>query len=112
MTLDELKSIESAARDAKIERERALRAAGELAAYRKSETLKTTAQLVKRMSEWGGPTSPGDIEFLKVLDEFRGDMLRIAEMRFEARARAAGQHERMLRAQLAGFLGEPNGEES
>ena len=112
MTLDELKSIESAARDAKTEQERALRAAGKLAAYRKEESPEATAKLVKRMHEWGGPRDPGDIEFLKVLDEFRGDMLRIAEMRLEARARAAGQHERMLRAQLAGFLGEPDGEES
>lgn len=112
MTLDELKSIESAARDAKTERERASRAAGKLAAYRKAETPKTTAETIKEMTSWGGENNPHTIEFLKVLDEFRDGMLRIAEMRFEARARAEGQRERMLRAQLAGFLGEPDGEES
>ncbi len=112
MTLDELKSIESAARAAKTEQERARHAAERLAYYRKAESPKTTAETIKEMTSWGGENSPHTVEFLKVLDEFRDDMLRIAEMRLEARARSAGQHERMLRAQLAGFLGEPDGEES
>ena len=108
MTLDELKSIERAAESARSNKESLARAAKALADTRKSEVTHSTCDLIHNvMKYWNyGSDDVAKGEFYKVLDEFQADILRIAEMRLEARARASGQHERMLRAQIAGFLGE------
>lgn len=107
MTLDELKQIEQQARDAGYKRSQAQEAARKLAGLRTSETPVCTKDLIQRMASYGWGSDTARHAFLTVLDECQSDMLRIAEMRLEALARAMSQRERMLRAQLAEFLGEP-----
>lgn len=108
MTLDELNAISRRAGGLRSDKERVTSAAKTLAERRNADPRKSAAELITTMLQhwrYGADELARD-EFFAVLDEFLPDMLRIAEMRLEAEARALGQQERALRAQVAGFLGE------
>ena len=108
MTLDELNAISRRAGGLRSDKERVTSAAKTLAEQRNADPRKSAADLIAvMMQRWRYSTDElARDTFFAVLDEFMPDMLRIAEMRLEAKARALGQQERALRAQLAGFLGE------
>ncbi len=108
MTLDELNAISRRAGGLRSDKERVTSAAKMLAARRNADPGQSAEDLITSMfRNWCyGTDKQARDEFFAVLDEFLPDMLRIAEMRLEAKARALGQQERALRAQVAGFLGE------
>ena len=114
MTLDELNAISRRAGDLRSDKERVASAAKTLAARRNADPRKSAADLTATMLQhWRYSTDElARDRFFAVLDEFLPDLLRIAEMRLEAEARALGQQERALRAQVAGFLGEGEPTES
>ena len=114
MTLDELNAISRRAGSLRSDKERVTSTAKALAAQRNADPRKSAADLVAEMLQrWRyGTDELARDEFFAVLDEFLPDLLRIAEMRLEAKARALGQQERALRAQVAGFLGEDKPNES
>jgi len=108
MTLDELNAISRRADGLRRDKERVTNAAKMLAERRNADPRNSAADLIATMLQhWRyGTDELARDKFFAALDEFLPDLLRIAEMRLEAEARALGQQERALRAQLAGFLGE------
>lgn len=109
MTLDELNHLGSKAEATKMEKGRTATAARLLAEKRNAEEGRTMEDIVVLFArQWHyGAEKIACEELFAVLNEFRADILRIAEMRLEAKARTLGQEERMLRAQVSGFLSTP-----
>lgn len=111
MTLDELNRLEKLAEGTKQARDGAVESAKRLAMERNADPIKPASDLISMIwNRWDYySTRPARSEFFAVLEEFLPDLLRIAEMRLEAKARTLGQEERALRAQIDGFLSEAGG---
>ncbi|ARP90288.1 hypothetical protein CAL14_08320 [Bordetella genomosp. 9] len=107
MTLDDLKKIDSDASSAKHRRDELRAAAQFLAARRTNEqgcTFEAVMQAIGRYSY--GAQDVAKEALMRVLDEQISDALRIAELRLEARARAAGAKHRVLTEQVRSFFDE------
>ncbi|MFU2053309.1 hypothetical protein [Bordetella hinzii] len=109
MTLDDLKKIDSEARNSKCKAEELRNASLTLAKVRNTDPGKPIAELIGTMasSYWGyGQQMVARDELFRALDELLPEALRIAELRLEARARAASARHRALAEQVRSFFDE------
>lgn len=107
MTLDELKSIDSAALSAKSLSEKLRSAAGMLAALRTVEQKKSALEIFQELGRsYGYGNDEAKAALYAVLDEQIVEALRIAELRLEAKSRAARAKHRALTEQLRSFFDE------
>lgn len=107
MTLDELKRIDDAASSAKSLSEKLRNAAGLLAAIRNAEQQRSALEIVHELGRsYGYGSDDAKAALHAVLDEQIADALRIAELRLEAKARAARAKHRALTEQVRSFFDE------
>ncbi|WP_343499683.1 hypothetical protein [Achromobacter denitrificans] len=109
MTLDDLKKIDSEARNSKSKAEQLRNASQTLATVRNADPRKPITELLGTMasSYWGyGQQMVARDELIRALDELLPEALRIAELRLEARARAASARHRALAEQVRSFFDE------
>jgi len=109
MTLDELKKIDSDAKNSKCRAEELRNASQMLASVRNADPRKPITELIGTMasSYWGyGYQMVARNELIRALDELLPEALRIAELRLEARARAESTRGRALTEQVRSFFDE------
>ncbi|WFC66460.1 hypothetical protein EUC41_09110 [Achromobacter denitrificans] len=107
MTLDDLKKIDSNAAAAKREAEELRSASQALAGIRNADPVRPSDLTSTMANNWRyGSHLIAREEFFDVLLELMPEVLRIAELRLEARARAASARNRALAEQVRSFFDE------
>lgn len=107
MTLDDLKKIDSNASTAKCEAEELRSASQALAGVRNADPVRPSDLASMMANQWRyGSSLVAREEFFDVLQELLPEVLRIAELRLEARARAASARHRVLAEQVRSFFDE------
>lgn len=108
MTLDDLKAIDSQARDAKRHADSLRYHAQALGKLRNLDSADDMVDAVLKglVDGWSKFDATPREAVRAVFREQLGDMLRIAELRLEAQARSASARHRLLTEQVRGFFDE------